>query len=657
MSGQTEPIDVLIDAARDCLVYLAANHTATAANWCDLLINSDVPILRRLSMHTLPLRQNLTADQKVDWVLNHRGLNDLTARRETYQAVANIYPGTSENKRIALIGTILAYAWPFAGHGDKEWLAAREQFGWLRHIQNADSNCEYARQAVNEILEKYPDFENLEAHDGTRLSLSTRPFLRQGAVSPWSVGDLLSRCPCEWVEDLLGFDGEEGGPFGPNREGLLKNVGEAAIQNFDWGIGLADKLVESGNWDADLWAALIEAWTRELNEDKHLSVLSCLANRELYSIHTNAVAKFLLAVVKDGGWPYASTLLEYAFPLASDVWRILDRDEQEPDADDYLLYATDHPAGSVALFWLHSLSLTRSQQVTTPNNLEQEYDVAFTRVIDDESIVGILGKTILASQLPFLLAVDETWTRDNMIQLFKEPDSSHFRPVWHGFLYTSLNPHVAELLHDALLQAIPHAGSIFPRRIWHLRREFVRLCIDMIIYFVEDPVDSWIPAIFLHSETDDKLQFAWCVGQALEEREDSESETWWNQWLKRYWLNRIQGVPTALEPKEVGAMLDWLKHLDGVYPQAVECSILMLQTRLEETTIIRDLNQSGLWSKYPRETTELVLKLAESDPLPWVWHDGDILTERLLEQNIDQDLKARLEELRARLSLDTRPQE
>ena len=45
-SGQTEPIDVLIDAARDCLVYLTANQTVVAARWSDLLIKSDVPILR-----------------------------------------------------------------------------------------------------------------------------------------------------------------------------------------------------------------------------------------------------------------------------------------------------------------------------------------------------------------------------------------------------------------------------------------------------------------------------------------------------------------------------------------------------------------------------------------------------------------------------------
>ena len=78
----------------------------------------------------------------------------------------------------------------------------------------------------------------------------------------------------------------------------------------------------------------------------------------------------------------------------------------------------------------------------------------------------------------------------------------------------------------------------------------------------------------------------------------------------------------------------------------------MLPTPLDDTSIIRDLNQSDFWSKHPRETAELVLKLAESDPPPWVWNEGDALTEKLLEQDIPQGIKTDLEELRARLSLD-----
>ena len=47
------PIDVLINAARDSLEYLATPHPATAASWCDQLIRSEAPLLRRLAVHAL----------------------------------------------------------------------------------------------------------------------------------------------------------------------------------------------------------------------------------------------------------------------------------------------------------------------------------------------------------------------------------------------------------------------------------------------------------------------------------------------------------------------------------------------------------------------------------------------------------------------------
>ena len=649
--GQTEPIDVLIDAARDCLVALAGVQRVTTASWCDLLIRSDVPILRRLSMHTLSYREDLTADQKIDWVLEHIELYDLTARREIFRAVENIYPETSENKRTALIDEVLAYVWPYEDDDDRERLAAREHFNWLRHLQNAEPSCELVRQAISQTCDQYPEFQGLEAHDGTRLSFSSGRFLRAGAESPWSVAELLARCPCEWVDNLLTFREER--PLGPNREGLLNTVRDAAVQKFDWGLVLADKLGESDNWDTDLWPALIKAWTRELDEDSHRAVLDRLSNSEIISNHVPVMGEFLLGIVKDGGWNYASNLLEHAMQIALDLRRVLDPNEQGMVTNDWLLQSVNHPSGSLAQFWLHSLSLTRSQQDSKPDALEREYATAFSEIIHDDSVIGTRGKTILASQLAFLVATDEFWTGDNLIPLFEDTDGSNYRPVWHGFVRNHLNPRVAELLHDAFLDAIPHMGNIFPNGAGHLRREFVRLCTGMIVYFVKDPLDSWIPKLFSNAETHDRLQFAWDVAQVLEETEDSDQKRLWNQWLSRYWINRLQGVPTALEAKEVEAMLDWLKCFDSVYPQAAECAIRMLPTTVANTSIIRDLNKSDLWSKYPEVTTRLVLKLAESNPPLWVWYEGDVLTKRLLAQDLAQDLKTDLEDLRARLRFDS----
>ena len=61
-NGRPRATDVLIDAARDCLEWLASNQAGTATRWCDQLVGSEVPLLRRLAMHTLSAHHTLLLD-------------------------------------------------------------------------------------------------------------------------------------------------------------------------------------------------------------------------------------------------------------------------------------------------------------------------------------------------------------------------------------------------------------------------------------------------------------------------------------------------------------------------------------------------------------------------------------------------------------------
>ena len=60
-----QAIDVLIDAARDCLEHLASSKPAIAAQWCEYLIRAPAPLLRRLAVHSILFREDLTADKKI----------------------------------------------------------------------------------------------------------------------------------------------------------------------------------------------------------------------------------------------------------------------------------------------------------------------------------------------------------------------------------------------------------------------------------------------------------------------------------------------------------------------------------------------------------------------------------------------------------------
>ena len=107
-----QSLDVLIDSARDSLEHLAARQPEIAATWCDQLIRSDIPILRRLAVHALNLRSDLTPSTKIDWVIDKIGLHDRPARHELFRVMRAIYPAATPERRRAIIEEISKFDLP-----------------------------------------------------------------------------------------------------------------------------------------------------------------------------------------------------------------------------------------------------------------------------------------------------------------------------------------------------------------------------------------------------------------------------------------------------------------------------------------------------------------------------------------------------------------
>ena len=222
-------IDALIDIARDCLKHLTTERPAESVSWFSRLIGEDAPILRRLAVNALPSRDDLTADEKIDWLLVKLGLHDIPVHHETFQVMKSLYPDASPGRRRAVIKEIQAYDGPSQEDDDREVIAARRHFNWLQWLHEADPECSLVRQSLAAVQNQYPDFKPAEYPD---LSHYTTDSGFVGPQSPWTIEELLSRPAREWVNELLAFHGKD--PHGPDRGALLSNVEEAAIQRFEW---------------------------------------------------------------------------------------------------------------------------------------------------------------------------------------------------------------------------------------------------------------------------------------------------------------------------------------------------------------------------------------------------------------------------------------
>ena len=635
-----EAVDVLIDTARDCLEYLVTNRPEEAARWCNQLVGAQAPLLRRLAVHTLSKRKDLNPNEKIDWILAHMDLHDTPAHHEVFLLLKQTYPKVDSKRREAVVEAIFVYRCPNEQDDKNERRTAYRHFMWFHWLYSADLDCTFAKEALEDVLERYPDFQPREHPD-----LLSWHGIGSGFQSPWTVEELLSRAAEEWVEALLSFQRIE--ILGPDRNGLVITVQDAAKQDFEWGIALAGELAKRSAWETDLWAVLIRAWTKELTEDKHRDVLHRLNRTELYEKHAYWIVDVLYALVRNGGVPYAPNLLRDANEIAVGLWKHIDHDEPTENPSDWLNQAINRTGGKMAEFWLGSLSLWRKQQVPKTDVLNGEYLEALSGIVEEKSLAGRLGRSVLASQLPFLLAVDEEWTKENLLPLFKAHDNiGEYQAVWDGFQYVSLSLPVAEFMKDTFLDAVSRIQSeLFDGQ----RREaFIKAYTTMLVYFVDDPLKIWIPKFFCHTDEESRKIFASHIHLLFRGMDLDKQLEWWECWLKRYWQFRLQGKPIQLDLGEIEIMVQWLPYFRGaVFVEAVALAVQMEQVPLEHSPSAHEINESGLWQRYPEAVAKLLIYLDGCNLPIYSWHGAKVLIDELVASDIPGDFKEKLEELRA----------
>ena len=634
--------DILINAIRDCLGWLMVNQKDVALQWCVAHIKSEVPLLRRLAVHALSGCKELSANQKINWFLEHLDIYDLSIHHEIFIAIRLAYIEADMEHRKKIVDTILAYYWPNEKDSDKERRTAYHHFNWLIWLKEKVPSCKLFQHALDDIKKQYPDFQKRKNPD---LLNYAEVKSNTDIPSPWTVEELLAMSPDKCLQELLPIVCDE-----YNARCVFQ---EAVKKKFQWGDDLANVLAKDKKWNERIWSFLIRAWSEiELNEAQCQRVLRWLDEPELYLEHSLSIANTLYALVKDTNRPYILTLLPQAHNIAAKLWHyIVKRNEPPEQRHSWSNLAINDPAGILTLFWLFSLSLYKKQKDPAPNTFSEEYRQIFSNIINESTSAGILGRSILASHFSFLLASDEEWTKQNLLPLFnKDADTEDFQVVWDGFLSQSnLNPAVAELFNAIFIRAIHKINSMSGRN----REEFINIYTTMLIYFVTNPLEKWIPEIF---RCDDNKEirnfFASSVEIYLMDMNDEQQRKLWKQWLKGYWENRLKNKPDKLEPEEIKLMLLWLPDLSSIFPEAVELAIKMPTASLEQSWCVESYFDKGeLLKNYPGSLAKLLIYLGEWDRDEMTWYRGQEIIDKLLKSNIPPQLKRKLKELSAKLNL------
>ncbi len=648
-------IDPLIDAARECLEWLATNAPVVAGAWCDRFASSNAPLLRRLAIHALAARNDLTADDKIAWLLERCDVNEIATHHEIFHASALQYPKASPEQRSELIQAISRYRVPKSKRYDSEMLSAHHIFTWFYWLHRSDPGCNTIKEALDTVWAENPQFVAPENPDLTHYHWS-------GARSPtqntWEVGALLVRQAAELLPELLTYEPTDQQLFdGNDRWAMLNSVRQAAEVNPFWGLDLADAMVEFGAWDSDLWQYVLTAWTtKEFDQEGVKRVLTHLSASELHRQHPGEIADILSKLVKRTasaatGLPGAANAIAAALrPYAS-----LDKLPEitayvggDPLYVSWLDRAINHASGQLALFWIHSIVLWRKLQDPAPQSLSTDYREALDAIVEEDGVLGKFGRTVLASNFHFFLAVDEDWAIKNLLPLF---DIQHedFRCAWDGFLsWGRLSPQITDLLRDNFINAIPRVIREFQG---NTLTRFVEFYVAAMSWLIVGANDNWITEYFKYADIEAKTQIAIAIGHVLSDLDESKQKEWWSVWLKDYWQNRLQGVPSRLDDAEIARMLEWIVHLPGVFSEAVGMAIQMRPVTLTDSYILHDLQESDLIERFPNDLAKFLVHLGRQNTDPWFWAGAREVIDKLLAKDLQPDLNQGLLELIAKHNL------
>ena len=642
-----QSVDVLIDAARDSLEHLVATQPEIAAPWCDQLIRSDVPILRRLALHALTLRSDLTPNTKIDWVVEKIGLHDLSAHHELFQVMGAVYPHATEEQRGAIIEEVSKFDLPGHDGEDIARTIAYQHFTWFAWLKDSDPECGLAQKRLEDILGQYPEFKprtwaNLNRH---------RSFGFVQHRSPWSTEELLSKPAKEWVDKLLAFQNPnefEQDPY--DRIGVSHTIEEAATKDFPWGIELADALTQSENWNTDLWPPLMKSWAHQQGEEEQTQVFNRLLRSELQKQHVRTIAETLMTMIKEGNLSYRSGLLSKANQIATTSWDNLNENEPVSNVEDWYSRAINHSAGILAEFWMQSISSWHKEQDSRPERISDEYMEFMHKIVEDETPVGRLGKAAITRQFRFLTAVDEEWVIEHLIPLFDSENKDDRLAAWEGFLYEGISPRVSDILEKPFLRALSALDDLFPTGS-KFRELFIRQFTTLVIYFVDQPLNSWVPMFFTRAEVEDRRTFALIIAHHLHDMETGPQQDLWDRWLRKYWENRLQGTPAPLDPSEAVPLFYWLVHLHDLFPEAVDLAVKIPNLPSKYSPPIHALINKGAAERHPEATAKLLIYWADQHlPRP-AWRGSNELIANLLNQDLSEGLRHQLKEMQAEFGL------
>jgi Domain of unknown function (DUF4020) len=585
---------------------LAHDHPAgvtVIARW----IASDSLLLRRLAIHGMSQDVQLAANEKLQWIREHGLLRQHGIKHELFRLLAVAYPHSSDPTRRRLFAQACEQVLrPRVGASDDERKTQQYELYnlavWLDQI--CEGQCPIAARHLKALQRRnksfrpreYPDFDVW--HSGVVEVVDT----------PVSAEALLRQPPADLLQFLRTYVPSEADPFGPTREGLLRELGQAISIDPNQGTELSRLLIAEGDLQSDLWPSVVTGFARaKLTEPQWSYIFQVFTDHPELIRRENELVELLSRGIDQKDTPIPSGLLGTAESLGDKIWRLVaaHREVGPSESENWLQSAINQDGGKLTMFFLKVLSLERKAAGPRWSGLPTAFRARLDEIVSGPSYSAEMGRVVLASQLHFIFAADASWTRSKVIPLL---DLDRYKrrgtQAWHGYLSwgrwnSDMLPDLLPRYRQAFSHLDSHLSSVAERLVQHV----ATIC----LFASDDAVrGDWLIAFLRTAGILHRKTFARSIRQQLSTLDPVKAEATWKNWLLEYVNARLLGKPVALSAEELSEMIHWAICVGAAFPEAVKLLTAGPSGIRVDFMLLHELKEAHVAEKYPPATAMLL---------------------------------------------------
>ncbi len=632
----------LLDIGKDVLDELVECAAEKAAVVIELWLAASAPQLVQLGLYGLAKSSHWKLAKKLEKLVAKHLPAKMPFKVEVFRVLREAYPQLRPRQRERFLKrTERLYRREIeecqddpAGHRS----AVYEWFNVLVWLTRAAPGDPLLDQATATVLEIYPEFQ---PRDHPELDIGPA---KGGWVRPESrlnSEEITRLSLSQWRAELAASVERKRREFTTDHvNGFLEETARAASEHLEWGLPFARGLLESGDFDHQVWPPLLNTWgDHAFRPGEWTKLLRVLDHPELLSAQTRSMTELVRGRAKQKDPEASLSMLRSSLRLAA---KILVLAEDIPfsilsENEDWLLQAINHPGGQLAEFLILATG-----QLLDPNKRPVTGIPRSCRPLLEAMMVGTgrasaMGRVVIASHVHYFFQLDTDWTKDRLLPLFDwDRDATQAVQAWHGFLFWGrLGAMLLEALTPTAVQLSSHVQELGGQR-----KHYGKFIARGAFSVPDDPLEkAWFQAFLTRASDDDRAYFTWELDKLLESLRPEQKDEIWRDWLKRYLERRAQ-FPPAPEGKELSALFGWSFNLPEQLAELVECLEALPGGGSSDQRLIWKLEKGELTGADPNLLARLTLALLKRcDSLkPWELSPLRAVIERLIDENANAQL-------------------